>query len=142
MRYQSGKGILSGVVVGGVIIIFIISTLLVPEAQRWILAIAGIFWAAFLLWIWFGTYYELRDTHILARMGPFFQRIPYDRIISVKKVRTITTSMALSGDVIEIRYGRDYVTGTTYISPKERDGFLLELKRRCLNLKNGFGESD
>lgn len=142
MRYQSGKGILSGVVVGGVIIIFIISTFLVPEAQRWILAISGIFWATFLLWIWFCTYYELRDTYILARMGPFFQRIPYDRIISVKKVRTITTSMALSGDVIEIRYGRDYATGTTYISPEERDGFLHELKRRCENLKNGVGESD
>jgi hypothetical protein len=117
VRYPSGKSILSGALVWGGILILIISAFFVQENQRWIFVSAIIFWTLFLSWIWFGTFYKFRDTYILARMGPFVQRIPYDSITSVKKIRIIASSMALSSEAIEICHGKNYVTGTTYISP-------------------------
>jgi hypothetical protein len=32
------------------------------------------------------------------------------------------------------KHGKNYFTGTTYVSPKDRDGFIAELKRRCRNI--------
>jgi len=90
---------------------------------------------ALLLWIYFGTYYELRDDYLFCRCGPFTEKIAYPKIKSVKLSQNMLSSMALSGDRIEIKqHGKGYLLGTTFISPENREQFLSELISRCNNL--------
>jgi hypothetical protein len=70
------------------------------------------------------------------RMGPFFERIPYIKIFSAKKIKGMMSSMALSSDMLELRHGKNYITGTTYISPEDRDAFIAELKLWCPGLNS------
>jgi hypothetical protein len=86
----------------------------------------------FLVWIWFGTYYETREDYLLIRSGPIWQRIRYERIRAMKKSSKPWSSAALSLKRIEIRHGK---MGYTLISPVDRDAFLKEMKRRCPNAR-------
>jgi RNase P subunit RPR2 len=46
------------------------------------------------------------------------------------------SSMALSRKRIEIRqHDKNYISGTTMISPKNREEFYVQLKRKCKNLE-------
>lgn len=47
----------------------------------------------------------------------------------------MASSMALSSYMIELRHGKNYITVTTYISPIDRDEFIIEIKKRCPNIK-------
>jgi hypothetical protein len=90
---------------------------------------------ALLLWIYYGTYYELRDEYLYCRCGPFLEKIAYQKIKSVKLGRNLLSSMALSLDRIEIKqHGKGFLLGTTYISPENRDQFISDLISRCKNL--------
>ncbi|HSW57713.1 MAG TPA: PH domain-containing protein, partial [Dehalococcoidales bacterium] len=135
MRYTSGKSWVFGILVWAVIGILTAATLYFVQQSTWwylLLTAAGV---ALLLWIWLGTYYEFRQDYLLAKMGPFFERIPYSRITSARKFKGVASSMALSSDMIELRHGKNYITGTTFISPLDRDNFLRELQSRCPDLK-------
>lgn len=91
----------------------------------------------FLFWIYFGTYYEFREEYLYCRSGPFLEKIPYDCIKSVRLCENLLSSMALSSKRIEIRqHDKGFVTGTTYISPVNREEFLEELKRKCGSLED------
>jgi len=134
MRYPSGKSIGFSILIWGVILMligFLASSIIISIQYKQIIIIGTLTVISLLLWIWFGTYYEFRDKYLLARMGPFFERIPYERITSAKKFKSMASSMALSSDMIELRHGRNYITGTTYISPIDKEEFLSELKTRC-----------
>ncbi len=137
MRYPSAKSMGFGILVWGVVILLVVSMIIIPVEYRSITVIASIIGIAFMLWIWFGAYYEFRDKYLLARMGPFFERIPYERITSARLFSGMPSSMALSNKMIEIRHGKNYVLGTTYISPADREGFLIALKALYPNLKDG-----
>ncbi|MCX6013279.1 MAG: PH domain-containing protein [Chloroflexi bacterium] len=105
MRYPSGKSLGFGILLWGVILILIISTTIVPEQYRWMVLLGTILCSLLLLWIWFGTFYKFKDKYLLVRMGPFFERIPYNKITSARKFRSMASSMALSSDMIELRHG-------------------------------------
>ncbi len=116
------------VVVAGVL-------LAIPPSARAIGLAAGIPVLVFLLWIYFGTWYELRDDHLYCRSGPFSERISYEAIRSVRLSQNVLSSLALSLRRIEIKqHGKGYLMGTTFISPVNRQEFLQELARRCKNL--------
>ncbi|MEL4105635.1 PH domain-containing protein [Oscillospiraceae bacterium WX1] len=88
-----------------------------------------------LLWMLCGTYYELRADDLYCRSGPFFEKIRYDKIKYLGLTENFLSSMALSSERIEIRqHGRGYITGTTMISPENREDFLEKLKARCHHL--------
>lgn len=90
----------------------------------------------FILWIYFGTWYELREDHLYCQSGPIRQRIKYDNIKSLKLSNNPLSSLALSIKRIEIReHNKGFMLGTTFISPKNREEFLEELKKRCHNLE-------
>ena len=135
MRYPSGKSTGFSLLLWGVVVVLLVSMVIVPSDIRAIVIAGGCAGIAFMLWVWFGTYYEFRDKYLLARMGPFFERIPYERITSAKLFKSMVSSMALSSEMIELRHGKNYVSGTTYISPVQRDLFLAELRARCPNLQ-------
>lgn len=134
MRYPSGRSTGFGILIWGAILLLSGSLIFYLWQANWIIPLGIAAGIAFILWIWFGTYYEFRESYLLARMGPFFERIPYKKIYSVRKFKSMASSMALSGDMIELRHGKSYITGTTYISPLDRDRFLTELKIRCPGL--------
>ena len=136
MRYPSAKSKGFGILIWGVVILLVVSMIIIPAEYRAITIIGSIIGIAFMLWIWFGAYYEFHNKYLLARMGPFFERIPYERITSARLFKGMLSSMALSSEMIELRHGKNYILGTTYISPADRDGFLIALKTRCPNLED------
>lgn len=109
-----------------------VSMAIVPKDERVIGYAVGFPMLAFLIWIYFDTYYELRENYLYCRSGPFFEKIYYDKIKSARLSENLLSSMALSRKRIEIRqHGKGYITGTTFISPIDRDEFLWELKNKC-----------
>jgi hypothetical protein len=131
MRYKSAKSIGFGILFWGVIIILIVSVVIIPENYKLLAAVISLVVSGFLLWIWYGTSYEFKETYLAIRMGPFFENIPYGKIFSARLFKSMASSMALSSEMIELRHGKNYITGTTYISPVNREEFINELQKRC-----------
>ena len=120
-----------------VILIIIISTLLVSKESRMMVFLLGMPVNLFLLWIYLGTYYVLKEDYLLCKSGPFVEKIHYDKIKSLRLCNNMLSSMALSRDRIEIKqHGKGYISGTTYISPINRTEFIQELMKRCKNLSD------
>jgi hypothetical protein len=136
MKYKSAKSISFGILFWGVIIILIVSVVIIPAGYQLIAAVACLIVSGFLFWIWYGTYYEFRDTFLAVRLGPFFENIQYTKIFLITPFKSMASSMALSSEMIELRHGKNYITGTTYISPVNRDEFIIELQKRCPNLEH------
>lgn len=96
----------------------------------------AVLFSVFMLWILISAYYELTQDHVYCKIGPFFSRIYYDKIKSVKKTDSLLSSMALSRKRIEIKvHNKGFILGTTHISPINRDQFIYELEKRCPNLE-------
>ena len=136
MRFQSKADGWYKAVIWVTILIIVTTCIFLPKEEYLIGFGVGIPMIFLLLWIYFGTYFELRDTYLLCRMGPFVQKIDYAKIKSAKSGEGILMSMALSKENVEItESGKGSVWGTTYISPVRRDEFLAELRKRCPQLK-------
>jgi hypothetical protein len=134
MKYQSAKSIGFGLLFWGVIVVLVVSVVVIPSEYRLLAILALSIVGGFLFWIWYGTYYEFRETYLAIRMGPFFENIQYTKIFSIRPFKSMASSMALSSEMIELRHGKNYITGTTYISPINQDEFIVELQKRCINL--------
>jgi len=120
-----------------IIIVMISSVMMVIQEERVMLSLLVIPCIGLLLWIYFGTFYEFKDEYLYCKSGPFTEKIHYDSIKSLKLCENLMSSMALSRQRIEIKqHKKNYITGTTYISPVNREDFLVELKRRCRYLDN------
>jgi len=119
-----------------VVLLLLFSFYYIPEDEQVIGYITVIPMLIFLLWIYFGTYYEFREEYLFCKSGPFFEKIKYDNIKSIKLTQNLFSSMALSSKRIEIRqHGKGYILGTTFISPMNRQEFINELIKRCKNLE-------
>lgn len=119
-----------------VVLLLLFSFYYIPEDEQVIGYITVIPMLIFLLWIYFGTYYEFREEYLFCKSGPFFENIKYDNIKSIKLTQNLFSSMALSSKRIEIRqHGKGYILGTTFISPMNRQEFINELIKRCTNLE-------
>lgn len=124
------------ILIWGVIIIVEACNFYMPGEDRLIGGIISVLVIAFLLSLYFYTFYEMRKTYLYCRSGPFFEKIDYDRIKSLRLCGNFSSSMALSMKRIEIKqHGKGFITGTTYISPVNREEFLKKLKCHCKNLE-------
>ncbi len=135
MRVKSAVDWWVGLLIWFTIVISISTLFLVPESERGVtfLIVAPV--VALMLWIYFGTYYELKVDHLYCRSGPLVARIPYCAIKSARLTSNPISSMALSLRRIEITYvSKSIFGGLVYISPPDREGFLRELKQRCSRL--------
>lgn len=134
-RVKSAIDIRFSVIIWLAVLILIVSPMLVPE-DNIVVFLCTLPIIAFLLWMYFYSWYELRDEYLYCVCGPFREKIVYDKIESLRLTTNLLSSMALSSKRIEIRqHGKGYITGTTMISPKDRETFLEELKKRCVNLQ-------
>lgn len=136
MRYESKKDAVVAIAIWAVVSGLVLATALSPPEIRLWIALSSLGGIAFVLWIYYGTYYELRADHIYARSGPFVERVYYDLIIEAKPCKNFYSSMALSTERIFVRTTRKGLMGMTYISPVNREEFLAELKSRCPNLRD------
>ena len=136
MRVKAAVDGWISILIWGVIIILIACNFYMPGEDRLIGVIISVLVIAFLLSLYFYTFYELRKTYLYCRSGPFFEKIDYDRIKSLRLCENLSSSMALSRKRIEIRqHGKGYIAGTTYISPVNREEFFKKLKCCCKNLE-------
>lgn len=87
-----------------------------------------------LIWSVFSIKYVFYDDHLLVKGGPFRSRILYQDITMVSPTKDIFTGYRLlsSTNGIEIFY-KSGLLGSVKISPKEKELFLSELKKRCPN---------
>lgn len=136
MRVRSEVDVPVSILIWSSVALVLFSLVLIPSEGRVLSVLVGLPVAAGLAWIYFGTYYELKPDHLYCRSGPFVERIPYDRIKSIALKNSMASSMALSRRRIEIRqHGKNYVAGTTLVSPVKREEFMRELISRCSNLQ-------
>ena len=87
---------------------------------------------AFVLWIAMTVKYAFYPEYLYVRGGPFRSRIPYREITRVAPTRDMLSGYRLmtARDGIEIFY-RSALLGSVKISPRDAEGFLDELRRRC-----------
>jgi hypothetical protein len=117
------------------LLIIFAAIIVAPAEKRLIIAVIGVPCLILITSIFWGTYYELRDTYLYVRSGPFTQKIDYDQIKSLRPVEDSQFTMALSSQRIEIKQrGKGTMVGTTLISPVDRLSFLDELTKRCYHL--------
>ena len=93
-----------------------------------------------IMWVYFGSWYELRGNYIICSYGPIKEKIYYSRIKNVGLTENRAPSYALSKKRIVIKqHGNKNVKPITMISPDNRKVFLSELADRCLNLETNIG---
>jgi len=135
VRVKSAVDWWLGVMMWTTVALIPVFLLIIPEEERLLGYAIGFPMIFLIIWIYFGTYYELREGYLYCRAGPFFARINYDKIKSVRLCYNMLSSLALSIKRIQIRqHGKGFL-GTIYISPENRELFFRELVKRCKNLE-------
>ena len=134
-RYYSRRDWAYTGIIWLVVALMLGSLTIVPGGSQLTGALTVLLVTAFLLWIFFNTYYEFHEAYLYVRSGPFVERIAYDSIIEIKKATNFYSSKALAIDRVMIRTDRKWLAGLTYISPENRDDFIHELSRRCNRLR-------
>jgi hypothetical protein len=94
----------------------------------WPLLIFTCFIVFFLVWIWFGTYYQITQTHLYFRSGPFNGKIALEEIRDIRRVKYLMAGYrpALDFNGLLIKYT---MYDEIYISPEEQDEFVSLLLR-------------
>jgi hypothetical protein len=103
-----------------------------------------------LLWMFWGTSYEIGEAELVNRLGPFRFRVPLnaiEEVVSTTGFRLVVgLGLAWSLDMLHVKYrkanGRR--AWPVSISPQDKAGFLQELAAAVPGLKvveDGFGES-
>ncbi|AEI40043.1 PH domain-containing protein [Paenibacillus mucilaginosus] len=91
--------------------------------------------AAFFLWAWYGTWYELRGAELLIRSGPVKRRIPVAAIRLVRRTNQALSAPALSLRRLEIVHEQ----GSILISPAEPVRFIDGLLGLNPRIKADYG---
>jgi hypothetical protein len=107
-----------GLLIWGLTLLGAVPALLKPGKGQLLIMVAVIL---FIGWIWFGTGYEISETELKIRCGPFRQRIPLQGIEEIKRTRSPLSSPACSLDRIEIKHGK---SKRVMISPADKENFI------------------
>ncbi|HBK85145.1 MAG TPA: hypothetical protein DDZ53_03835 [Firmicutes bacterium] len=135
MRVKSAVDWWIGLLIWFAIGMMLVSMAIAQANERTLVYLLSLPTLGFMLWLYFGTFYELRDEYLYCRSGPFFARIPYASIRAVKLSQNPLSSMALSTKRIEVTYdSKSIFGGLIYISPCDREQFRRELVNRCPNV--------
>jgi hypothetical protein len=80
-----------------------------------------------LLWMWFGTYYQISGEKLIYRCGPLHGSIPIQKIREVKLNQYLWSGLrpALGMHGLVLNYNR---WDTIYFSPAEKERFLDALR--------------
>jgi Bacterial PH domain len=88
----------------------------------------------FILWITLSIKYVFYEDYLLVKGGPFRNKIRYPSITKISPTNDLFTGYRIlsSKDGLELFY-KSATLGSVKISPKNRDEFITELKKRCPN---------
>ncbi|MDL4839483.1 PH domain-containing protein [Aquibacillus rhizosphaerae] len=91
---------------------------------------------SFIFWTAFSVKYIFYKDYLYIKGGPFRSRIPYENIIKVSHTTDIFAGHRVlsSRDALEI-FNNTTFFGSIKISPRAKGEFIIELKKRCPNLK-------
>lgn len=138
MKFTSKKGLFFSIVIIGAVA-FLFGFPVFGFLFGWIEK--SDFWVAIpfsaiiflLLWIYFGTSYELTETELLYRSGPLRGRIKIDQILEIKKGKTLYAGLkpATSRKGLIIKYRK---FDEIYISPHTNELFIKEIASRNKNI--------
>jgi len=86
----------------------------------------------FILWTCFSVKYIFYQDYLFIKGGPFRSRISYEDITKVSPTTAIFTGHRIlsSRDGLEI-FNKTTFLGSIKISPKYKEAFIAELKKRC-----------
>lgn len=113
--------------------IFLIGMMFINEIMiiyRAIFLLVGLL----MLWIYYGTFYVLTESSLVLKCGPLKVEIPYGNIESIKATKSMLSSIALSTDKFKLKV-RGKGLSIVYISPLDKEKFVKELSRKCVDLK-------
>ncbi len=94
-----------------------------------------------LLWMFLGTSYEIGETELVNRLGPFCFRVPLkaiEEVVSTNGFRLVVgLGLAWSLDMLHVKYRKasGHRGWTVSISPQDKIGFLQELATAVPGLK-------
>lgn len=138
MKFPSRKSVFFSVLIFGLTAFFVTLYALgmtlgwIEQRDFWIgIPFAAII--ALLLWIYFGTKYELTDSELIYHSGPWKGRIHIDEIHEIVKGRTLYAGLkpAAAGKGLIIKF-RKY--DEIYISPNSNELFIGEILKRNPNI--------
>src|SRR5690625_853954 len=91
---------------------------------------------SFILWTGFSVKYIFYHDHLFIKGGPCRSRITYENITKFSP----TTAFFTGHRILSSRDGLEIFNNTTFlgsikISPKNKDEFIAELKRRCQGIQ-------
>ena len=128
LKFKSKKDFLYQLITLG-IVGFCISMVVVEgvgtELDKWnfITINISLFVCGFLLWIYYGTYYVLTQTHLKYNCGPIKGKIEIKEIREIIKDKTLWVGLkpATARKGLIIKYGK---YDEIYISPETNDKFI------------------
>lgn len=90
----------------------------------------------FIFWIMIDIRYVFYEDYLLVKGGPFTSRIRYEKITKVAPTIEVLSGFRIltAKDALQIFYDGSLL-GSVKISPADKKGFLIELQKRCPNLK-------
>lgn len=113
----------------------------IPPVPGLLAAVLPLGIGGLLLWMFWGTSYEIGETQLVNRLGPFCFRVPLDAIDEVSATRgfrpVFGVGLAWSMDMLHIKYRRanGRRAWPVSISPQDKAGFLQELAAAVPGLK-------
>ena len=134
MKFSSRKSVLFTILIFGTAV-FLIGFSVFGLAFKWIeqvdswMVIPFLIIAALLLWIYFGTAYQLTDTELRYKSGPIRGKIPLEEIREIVKGKTLYAGLkpATAGKGLIIKFGK---YEEIYITPDSNDSFIAEIRKR------------
>lgn len=99
------------------------------------LTVIFIIMSSFVLWTTLSIKYVFKEDHLLVKGGLFKSEIPYEKITKVSPTtETFTGYRIMSAKEGFELFSATVTFGSVKISPTEREMFLAEIKKRCLNV--------
>jgi hypothetical protein len=134
MKFSSRKSVLFTILIFGTAVfligfsVFGLAFNRIGKTDSW-MVIPFLIIAALLLWIYFGTYYQVTETELIYRSGPLRGKIPLNEIREIVKGKTLYAGIkpATAGKGLIIKFGK---YDEIYISPDSNDSFILEIGKR------------
>ena len=134
MKFSARKSFLFSVLILGCVAFLTSFSILgmvfgwIAKSDSW-MVIPFLIIAALLLWIYFGTYYQLTETELIYRSGPLRGKIPLNEIREIVKGKTLYAGIkpATAGKGLIVKFGK---YDEIYISPDSNDSFILEIGKR------------
>ncbi|EAR00976.1 PH domain-containing protein [Maribacter sp. HTCC2170] len=131
MRFKSRKDTLFSTIIIGVCLFVLALTIMgfvngeMQKSEYWVLPIV-LLAVGLLLWIFFGTNYELHKDGFIYRSGPINGKISIDRIYEIVKGRTLWMGSrpATAKKGLIIKYD---AYNEIYISPKTNEKFIEKI---------------